>query len=520
MESPIRILHLEDDPTDSELIQSLLEADGIAVELVRVETREHFLAGLEQGGWHLILSDNTLPSFDGLTALELAQEKCPDVPFIFLSGTLDEDVAIEALKHGATDYILKHRLARFIPAIRRALRDAEMRVERKTLEMQLYQTQKMEAVGQLAGGIAHDFNNLLTVINGYCQILLTAADPGDPRREELEQIKVAGECAANLTRQLLAFSRRQIFQLRVVDLNAIVTNLDKILQRVISEGIELKAALSPNLDGVKADQGQIEQVLMNLAVNARDAMPQGGKLTIETANVELDESDTRRRLTMKPGRYVLLAVSDTGCGMDTETQKRIFEPFFTTKEPGKGTGLGLSTVYGIVKQSGGYVWVYSEPSQGTTFKIYLPRVDERVETVEPVRLPVEMLRGTETVLLVEDDAGVRALARGVLKSGGYTLLEASNGVEALRVAKQHDDTIHLLVSDVVMPGMSGRQLEVHLVAMRPNVKTLYMSGYADSTIVHDSILEPSLAFLQKPFMPDALLRKVREVLDAPAKEAT
>jgi two-component system cell cycle sensor histidine kinase/response regulator CckA len=392
--------------------------------------------------------------------------------------------------------------------------------ERKRLEDQFRQAQKMEAVGQLTGGFAHDFNNLLTVINGYCQILLTAADPGDPKREELEQIKVAGERAANLTCQLLAFSRRQILQLRVVDLNALVTNLDKMLQRVLSEDIELKAALSPNLGGVKADQCQIEQVLMNLAVNARDAMPDGGKLTIETANVELDDAYARERISVKPGPYVLLAVSDTGCGMDAETQKRIFEPFFTTKEPGKGTGLGLSTVYGIVKQSGGYVWVYSEPSQGTTFKIYLPRVDERVETVEPVRLPVEMLRGTETVLLVEDDAGVRALARGVLKSGGYTLLEASNGVEALRVAEQHDDTIHLLVSDVVMSGMSGRQLGVHLVAMHPTVKTLYMSGYADSTIVHDSILEPGLAFLQKPFMPDALLRKVREVLDAPAKEAT
>ena len=518
MDAPIRILHLEDNPTDSELIQSLLEADGIAGELVRVETREHFLAGLERGGWHLILSDNSLPSFDGLAALALAREKCPDVPFIFFSGTLGEDVAIEALKLGATDYILKQRMARFIPAIRRALRETEMRVERKALEVQLYQAQKMEAVGQLAGGIAHDFNNLLTVINGYCQILLTAADPGDPKREELEQIKMAGERATNLTRQLLAFSRRQILQLRVVDLNAIVTNLDNMLQRMIGEDIELKTVFNPSLGRVKADQGQIEQVLMNLAVNARDAMPQGGKLTIETTNVELGESYTQRHITMTPGRYVLLAVSDTGCGMDEDIQKHMFEPFFTTKEKGKGTGLGLSTVYGIVKQSGGYVWVYSEPGQGTTFKIYLPRVEERVETVEPVRLPVEMLRGTETILLVEDDAGVRALARGVLKSGGYTLLEASNGAEALRVAGQHNDTIHLLVSDVVMPGMSGRQLEECLSAIHPNVKTLYMSGYADNAIVHHGILEPGLAFLQKPFTPDALLRKVREALGSEQEE--
>ena len=259
---------------------------------------------------------------------------------------------------------------------------------------------------------------------------------------------------------------------------------------------------------------------MNLAVNARDAMPQGGKLTISTANVDLDESYTQRHITMTPGRYVLLAVSDTGCGMDKDTQKRIFEPFFTTKEAGKGTGLGLSTVYGIVKQSGGYVWVYSKPGQGAKFKIYLPRVDERVETVEPVRLPVEMLRRTETVLLVEDNAGVRALARDVLKSRGYTVLEASNGAEGLRVAEQHNDTIHLLVSAVVMPGMSGRQLEGRLTAIHPDMKVLYMAGYADNAIAHHGIWEPGLALLRKPFMPDALLHKVREVLDAPEQEAT
>ena len=386
--------------------------------------------------------------------------------------------------------------------------------ERKKLEAQLRQSQKMEAVGQLAGGIAHDFNNLLTVITGYCQILLTAADQGDPRREELEQIKEAGDRAASLTRQLLAFSRKQILEPKVLDLNAVVTNLDKMLQRLIGEDIALQTALAPALGCVKADPGQIEQVIMNLAVNARDAMPQGGHLTIETANADLDESYAEERFSVQPGPYVMLAVSDTGCGMDTETQAHIFEPFFTTKGQGKGTGLGLPTVYGIVKQSGGYIWVYSEPGRGTTFKIYLPRVDAQAEALEPRSPLQESLQGTETILLVEDEERVRRLARTILAGHGYSVLEAPNGAEALRISEQRGGAIHLLVTDVVMPGMSGGELASRLIAKHLHMKVLFVSGYTDDAIVRHGVLQAGIPFIQKPFTPSTLARKVREVLDA------
>ncbi len=392
--------------------------------------------------------------------------------------------------------------------------------DRKRLEEQFRQSQKMEAVGQLAGGIAHDFNNLLTVITGYCQILLTAADQGDPRREELEQIKEAGDRAASLTRQLLAFSRKQILEPKVLDLNAVVTNLDKMLQRLIGEDIALRTALSPALGCVKADPGQIEQVIMNLAVNARDAMPQGGRLTIETAYADLDESYAKERFAVQPGPYVMLAVSDTGSGMDTETQAHIFEPFFTTKGQGKGTGLGLSTVYGIVKQSGGYIWVYSEPGRGTTFKIYLPRVDAQAEALEPRSPLQESLQGTETILLVEDEERVRRLARTILAGHGYSVLEAPNGAEALRISEQRGGAIHLLVTDVVMPGMSGGELASQLIAKHLHMKVLFVSGYTDDAIVRHGVLQAGIPFIQKPFTPSTLARKVREVLDAsPAEQA-
>jgi PAS domain S-box-containing protein len=380
-------------------------------------------------------------------------------------------------------------------------------------EEELRQSQKMEAVGRLAGGIAHDFNNLLTVINGYSELILHRLGPADPIRAELEAIKQAGARAAALTGQLLAFSRRQALQSRVLDLNAVVANMDSMLRRTIGEDIELRTVLQPELGRVKADPGQIEQVILNLAVNARDAMPHGGRLTIETADVELDETQTRRLLTVIPGPHVLLAVSDTGCGMDKETQARIFEPFFTTKEKGKGTGLGLSTVYGIVKQSGGSIWVYSEPGRGTTFKIYLPRVEEPAEAVEPDTAGAPSPGGTETILLVEDEAGVRSLARTALQAYGYTVLEASNGSEALQICERHEGPIHLLVTDVVMPGMSGKELADRLASGRPEIKALYVSGYTDGSIIHHGMLDPSVAFLQKPFSPDALARKAREVLD-------
>jgi hypothetical protein len=385
---------------------------------------------------------------------------------------------------------------------------------RKSLESQLRQAQKMEAIGNLAGGIAHDFNNLLTVINGYSTMTLQLLKTDDPVRPNLEEIKEAGDRAASLTRQLLAFSRKQILEPKVLDLNAVVTNLDKMLQRLIGEDIALQTALAPALGRVKADPGQIEQVLMNLAVNARDAMPQGGRLTIETTNVELDGHYAAQHVAVPPGLYVMLAVSDTGSGMDTETQAHIFEPFFTTKGQGKGTGLGLSTVYGIVKQSGGYIWVYSEPGLGTTFKIYLPRVDAQAEALEPHSSRQESLQGTETILLVEDEERVRRLARAILAGHGYSVLEAPNGAEALRISEQHGGAIHLLVTDVVMPGMSGGELASRLIAKHLHMKVLFVSGYTDDAIVRHGVLQAGIPFIQKPFTPSTLARKVRDVLDA------
>jgi len=385
--------------------------------------------------------------------------------------------------------------------------------ERKRLEAQFLQSQKMEAVGRLAGGVAHDFNNLLTIITGYSQLLLGQLGANEPFRAQLEEITKAGDRAASLTRQLLAFSRRQVIAPQLLDLNTVVANTDKMLRRLIGEDIELVRVPGKELRKVRADPGQIEQVIVNLAVNARDAMPQGGRLTLETENVELDEAYAHTHLPVIPAPYVLLAVSDTGIGMDSEVQSHCFEPFFTTKEPGKGTGLGLATVYGIVKQSGGYVWVYSEPGRGTTVKIYLPGVETSAETVERPAESASRLQGSETVLLVEDEEAVRRLARGILETKGYSVLEANGGEEALQLCWEHQGPIHIMLTDVVMPGLSGRELAERLAALRPELKVLYMSGYTDDAVVRHGILAAGTAFLQKPFAPDALARKVREILD-------
>ncbi len=381
-------------------------------------------------------------------------------------------------------------------------------------EEQLRQAQKMEAIGRLAGGVAHDFNNLLTAVMGYSEFLLNEFPWDDQRRRYLQEIYNTAERAASLTRQLLAFSRKQVLQPRVVNMNAILASVEKMLRRLIGEDIDLVTVQEPQLGAVKVDPSQIEQVILNLAINARDAMPHGGKLTLETSNVHLDEDYARRHAGVRPGRYVMLAVSDTGSGMDAETRSRIFEPFFTTKRHGKGTGLGLATVYGIVKQSGGHIWVYSEPGRGTTFKIYFPRVEEKAESVDAGAGVAQTLQGTETILLVEDEEVVRDVASRILDHYGYTVLEARSGAQALRICEEHKGPIHLLVTDVVMPQMSGRQLAEQLAELRPQIKVLYVSGYTDNAIVHHGVLEEGTAFLGKPFTPEALARKVREVLDA------
>ena len=381
--------------------------------------------------------------------------------------------------------------------------------QRRSLQEQLIQAQKMEAIGRLAGGVAHDFNNLLTVILGFSDVVLQGTDRVSPNYSPVEQIKAAAERATALTRQLLAFSRKQVLQPRVLDLNAVVSGIEKMLRRLLGDDVQLVTVLAKNVPAVKADPTQLEQVIMNLAVNARDAMPEGGKLTIETADIELGEEYCREHVEITPGRHAMLAITDTGHGMDAATKARIFEPFFTTKESGKGTGLGLSTVFGIVKQSGGSVWVYSEVGHGTTFKIYLPRAEAAI--AEEPQQEVAGARGSETVLVVEDDENVRSLVRAVLAARGYSVFEAGNASEALLLRGRYTGPIQLLLTDVVLPQVGGRELSEKLVSLDPKLKVLYMSGYTDKAVVignHDA------AFIQKPFTPDALSRKVREVLDS------
>ena len=636
MSSKIKVLHLEDAPLDAELLDLSLRRTGIDWDILRVDTRDDFVAALDRGGFDVIVSDFRLPAYDGLQALQEASTRRPEVPFVFFTGNLGEARAIQALKSGATDYVLKDgAVERLAPAIQRAVREAAERraraqaedalkqseegfrqlfncnphptwvfdvetlrfvevndaaiehygysreefrgmritdlhpseevplveeavatprdgirrfgtwvhrtkdgrlinvdvaahdlefrgrrgrlvvahdiTQQQELQVQLQQSQKMDAIGRLAGGVAHDFNNLLGVIIGYGERLLRRLP--SPDRREINEVLKAAEHAASLTRQLLAFSRRQVLKPRVLDLNAVVGEMDGMLRRIIGEDIDLVTVLQDGLGQVKADPGQIQQVVMNLAVNARDAMPKGGRLTIETGNAELDESYTSAHLAVRSGHYVMLAVTDSGMGMDAATQAHIFEPFFTTKEAGKGTGLGLSTVFGIVKQSEGNVWVYSEPQRGTTFKIYLPRVDEVVEE-QPAQEAETAAGGSETILLVEDSDSLRELGREILEEHGYKVIEASSGAAALEALARHTGSLDLILTDLVMSGMSGRELADQVTRLRPGTKVIFMSGYTDDALGHHGVLETGTAFVEKPFTIDGLLRKVRDVLDS------
>jgi signal transduction histidine kinase len=661
VDRPLIILHLEDDPRDAFLVGETLRQSGLDPEVRLVHTRADYTAALERGDVDLILSDYSLPQFDGLSALQIARRIVPDTPFILVSGTLGEDAAVESLRSGATDYLLKTRLHRLGPAVLRAVDEHEGRrgrrvveralererkflrallesletgviacdqhgtltlfnratrelygmpadavafgpwsarcrlldadgetplapdafplarafrgeplrpdeltierpdgaaravlasgesivddagtrlgavvtlqdiTERRLLESQLRQAQRMEAMGRLAAGVAHDFNNLLTVINGFCHLARSRQAEADPVRADLDEIAKAGERASQLTRQLLAFSRQQVLEPRVLDLNAVAGDLERMLRPLIGADIELMFSPSDALEKVHADAGQMEQVLMNLLVNARDAMEQGGVITVETANIDVDGSGHNRQVagtSIEPvrgplartpevpaGRYVTLTVTDTGCGMDEETQAHIFEPFFTTKEVGRGTGLGLSTVHGIITQSGGHVAVHSEPGLGARFRIYLPRAANVSVASEPAPTASPLARGTETILVVDDDRVVLRLVSEVLTRQGYTVLRAASGQEALILLGDVEQRIDAMVIDVVMPGLSGREVAQRLGGARAELPILFMSGYGPDGPGSQGALEPEIDFLPKPFLPDALIARVREVLD-------
>jgi signal transduction histidine kinase len=507
---------VEDHAEDVELMVRELRRATLDCETRHVDTADAFRRELKDFSPAVILADYTIPGFGGMAALQIAKQEAPYVPLIIVTGSLDEETAVECIKAGAADYVLKNNLIRLPPAVRAALALAESKARSRSLEGQLLLSQKMEAIGRLAGGIAHDFNNILTAIGGYSDLLLADLPPDDARRGDVEEIHRATARAAALTQQLLAFSRRQVLQPKIVDLNALVSDIEKMLRRLIGEDILFAIVLHPRLGNVRADPGQIEQVIVNLAVNARDAMPNGGRLTIETRNVELDESYAIDHPTVIPGRYVLLAVSDTGIGMDDETKARIFEPFFTTKERGKGAGLGLATVYGIVQQTGGHIWPYSEAGKGTTMRVYLPRVDQPADPIaRPGDAAPGALRGSETILLVEDEAPVRSVTRQLLERNGYTVREAADGPAALALldGEAGPEQVDLLLTDVIMPGMSGRELADQLLVRHPQLRVLFMSGYTGDAVVRHGMLQPGLAYLEKPFRPPTLLRKVREVLD-------
>ena len=523
MTQPLRFIHLESNPADAALIATTLRDAGILCQLKQAQTREEFLAALRQEGFSLVLADTAVPGFDGATALSLARTLHPDVPFLFVSDTQGEEFAIDMMQHGATDYISKQRLGRLVPSIKRTLRELDERLERRRAEdalrvseKQFRQAQKMEAVGRLAGGLAHDFNNLLTVIMGHSQVLLGELPSGNPIRAKIEEMQKAGERAASLIRQLMAFSRKQPLEPKILPLNSVVGNVESMLRRLIGEDIQLVIRPDPFNGHVKADPGQLEQVLMNLVVNARDAMPNGGLLAIETSQTELARTPMHHLHPLPLGQYVKLTVTDTGCGMNADVLAHLFEPFFTTKEEHKGTGLGLSTVFGIVTTCGGGIDVCSQVGHGTTFDLYFPRVTPQAPTANATAPQGRLRQGSETILLVEDDSGVRNLVRHELVKTGYQVIEAKNGVEACLTATQQSYHVDLLLTDVVMPGMNGRELAQHLSVIKPNLRVLFMSGYLDDISVNSGMDPHRTTFLQKPFTPDLLLRTVRALLDSSA----
>jgi two-component system cell cycle sensor histidine kinase/response regulator CckA len=529
MQEMLHALFVEDSPEDVALVIRNLRLGGYHVESERVESATGLTAALDRQSWDIIICDYTLPSFSGFEALRILRERDQNTPFIFVSGSLGEDAAVSALKQGAQDYLLKDKLKRLVPAVEREIREARERtrvraerarnesvlraseIEAKQLESKFLQAQKMEAVGHLAGGIAHDFNNLLMIMGCSADLLQKNRLDGSKVDKFSQQIRDAVDKAARLTSQLLAFSRQQILQPSVLDLNGIINDLVKMMSRLLGEDIEIELTLDPGLGRVEVDRGHTEQVIMNLAVNARDAMPDGGKLTVTTANIDMDaDHPDLQQMGLALGSYVMLSISDTGIGMSAETQSHMFEPFFTTKELGKGTGLGLSTVFGIVKQSNGAIWVQSAPGEGSAFHICLPRIQKPFVATTDVE-GVAAVDGKETILLAEDDDVLRHLFVDYLRSKGYRVIEAVDGPHALHAYEEEEGVIHVLVTDMIMPGFGGHKLADLLLARCPDIPVIFLSGYTDRAANIQEFKFPS-SFLQKPFSMDALARAVRTAL--------
>lgn len=517
--TPIHLLCFEDDPLDAELVLRLLTQEGLEVVPTVVAATSEFIRMLDSQRVDLILCDNNLPGFDGPSALSLARERKPEAPFIFVSGTLGEENAIEALKRGATDYVLKDRLGRLPLAIHRALREQAEQSQRKAAEAalkekeeEIRQIQKLEAIGHLAGGIAHDFNNLLTIINGHSYMAMMKFKLDEDVRAKFELIYKTGNRATSLTKQLLAFSRKQVLQPQVLSVNQAIEEISKLIRRLIGENITCELALDPHAGNVNADPSQLDQVFINLAVNARDAMPDGGSLFIETRTCIVSNAD--EGVPLAPGRYVCLSVRDTGCGMDAETLKRIWEPFFTTKPVGQGTGLGLSTVFGIVHQSGGHIDCVSEVGKGTTFHIYLPWVEVSAQSGAHESGAAAPAVQKTTVLLAEDEDSIRDLMAETLRANGYTVLEAANGKHALELASGYPDEIDLLITDVIMPEVGGKELARTLRKKSPGLRVLFMTGYNLTNMSLEQDDAAKYTYLEKPFSPSALTRMARESLDS------
>jgi signal transduction histidine kinase len=517
--SAVRVLFVEDSEDDAALVARHLERSGFSLQYFRVDTRESFENALNNAPWDVVISDHSMPKFSSMDALRVLKAREVDCPFIIVSGTIGEETAVEAMRAGAHDYVLKGNLARLGPALQRELDDAELRRQareerqaRQSIERQLQHAQKMEAVGRLAGGIAHDFNNLLTAILGFSGLALDRLDTKGNVRFELEQVKLAAERATRFTRQLLAFSRQQVVALRVIDPLDAIAVMAPMLRQLMGADVQLEVDGARDVGRIKIDPGQFEQLIMNLAVNARDAMPNGGTLRLIVEAEEVPPVSATR-LLVQPGPYLVISAADTGLGIDEATRLRIFEPFFTTKPEGEGTGLGLSTVYGILKQNGGAIDVESEVNRGTTFRLYLPQVEAVQDTTPPLINRKRMVHeGHATVLVAEDEESVRVLIRTVLAGAGFEVLEAGSGIEAQQLIEQRVTPIDLLITDVVMPGMIGPDLARVLQTRFPDVRVLYITGYATHSAIPAGFMNDDDALMQKPFLPEQLLSRVHERL--------